>query len=61
MKAWYETNRKIGILSINILLDVDGIAIYGGVGWERFGSKRLTVVFLVINTYIAMQPKLLVK
>lgn len=32
MKAWYETNRKIGILSINILLDVDGIAIYGGVG-----------------------------
>ena len=28
---------------------------------DRFGSKRLTVVFLVINTYIAMQAKLLVK
>lgn len=36
MKAGYETNRKIDILSINILLDVDGIAIYWeGVGWER--------------------------
>ena len=33
MKAGYETNRKIGTLSINILLDVDGIVIYGeGVG-----------------------------
>ena len=36
MKAEYETNRKIGILSINILLDVDGVVIYReGVGWER--------------------------
>ena len=35
-KVLYETNRKIGTLSINILLDVDGIVIYGeGVGWER--------------------------
>jgi len=33
MKAEYETNRKIGILSINILLDVDGVVIYReGVG-----------------------------
>lgn len=28
---------------------------------DRFGSKRLTVVFLVINTYIALRAELLVK
>ena len=28
---------------------------------DRFGSKRLIVVFLVINTYIALRAELLVK